>query len=441
VAAQLTSGRIRPGWRRALVAGALGLTMAATAACGGGSGGGDGDGPVTLRFSWWGSDSRHEYTQQLIKQYEAANPGVNIEPSFTGWSDYWDKLATATAGGNAPDIMQQESRYVREYADRGALLDLGEYMPEVIDDSALDQNVMPTGQVDGHTWAIPTGINAFSVVADPKIFADAGVPMPDDETWTWDQMVETAAQISEANGGEPYGMQTAGYNEQNFAIFARQRGESLYSEDGGPGFSRQTLIDWWSLVVAARDTGAAPEASLSVEIQAGGPDQSLLATNNGAMGFWWTNQLSTLTASAGRELELLRFPGESTQQQSGMYFKPAMFWSVSSETEHPEEAAKFVNYLINSPEAAELLLSDRGLPVNTELRKQIVDQLEPADQKAAAFLEEIEPSLQEPPPLPPQGAGEVQQIMQQLTEQVLFNQISVQEAADQFMSRLETATT
>ena len=118
--------------------------------------------PITLRFYWWGSDSRHQYTQQLIDNYEAANPGVTIEAEFSGFDDYWDRLATATAGGDAPDVMQQDTRYVAEYAERGALADLGEYMPGVIDTAQLDQPMLTTGQLDGKTYAIPTGVNAFA---------------------------------------------------------------------------------------------------------------------------------------------------------------------------------------------------------------------------------------------------------------------------------------
>ncbi len=323
-----------------LVAGALGLTMAVTAACGGGSSGGDDGGPVTLRFSWWGSDARHEYTQKLIDQYEAAHPGVTIEADFTGWNDYWDRLATATAGGDAPDIMQQDTRYVREYAERGALQDLTEYVPDVIRTGELDENVLPTGQIEGATYAIPTGVNAFSVVADPEAFATAGVPLPDDTTWTWESMLETAAQVTQATGGQVHGMQSFAFHDTSFEVFARQRGESLFAEDGSLGFTKQTLVDWWTLAVQARDTGAEPEASVSVETQAGGIDESLLSTNRGGLGFWWTNELRALTSNSGRELELLRFPGESAQQQAGMYFKPAMFLAVSGNSEHPEEAAR-----------------------------------------------------------------------------------------------------
>jgi multiple sugar transport system substrate-binding protein len=436
------AGRPAPRLRRTLLAGALSLAMITATACGGGGGepaAGAEAGPVTLRFYWWGSDSRHQYTQKLIDSYEAANPGVTIEAEFSGFDDYFDRLATATAGGDAPDVMQQDTRYVAEYAERGALADLTEYMPGVIDTAQLDQPILKTGQLDGKTYAIPTGVNAFSLLANPKVFADTGVAVPDDATWTWDQMVQVSQQVSAAGGGQVFGVQDLGFNETSLEIYARQRGEALFNAEGDVGFTRQTLVDWWTTMVALRDTGGTSPPPISVESQAGGVDGSLTAQNRAALGPWWTNQLPALSSATGQEMELLRWPGESPQ--AGMYLKPAMFWSISERSEHPEAAAKFIDYLINSPEAAELALSDRGLPINTELREQITPKLKAADQKSAAFVEEISPSLAEPPPLPPQGAGEVQRILQQLHEQVLFDQLTVDQAADQFMSELDAATT
>ena len=122
-----------------------------------------------------------------------------------------------------------------------------------------------------------------------------------------------------------------------------------------------------------------------------------------------------------------------------MYIKPAMFWAISSDCESPEEAALLVNWLINSEEAVDIVKADRGLPVNTQLREQITPQLDPAGQEAAEFIERITPGLSEPPPLPPQGAGEVQSIFQRLNEQVLFDQITVEEAADQLISEVGSA--
>ena len=133
---------------------------------------------VTLRFSWWGGDTRHEYTQQLIDLYMEQNPHVTIEPDFTGWGDYWDKLSTTVAGGDTPDVMQHEIRYIREYADNGVLADLSQYLGSTIDTASLDATPLLAGQIGDATYAVPTGVNAYSLVADPTAFDTAGVELP-----------------------------------------------------------------------------------------------------------------------------------------------------------------------------------------------------------------------------------------------------------------------
>src|SRR5690606_41816913 len=90
------------------------------AACGGDDEGGSGE----LSMMWWGSDPRHEYTRQIIEAFEAANEGVTIKESVADWSGYWDALNVSVSGGNAPDVMQHEERYLREYAERNPLLAL-----------------------------------------------------------------------------------------------------------------------------------------------------------------------------------------------------------------------------------------------------------------------------------------------------------------------------
>lgn len=394
--------------------------------------------PVTLSFSWWGSDSRHEYTQQLIDLYEADNPHVTIEPQFTEFEAYLDRLATNVAGGDTPDVIQMDARWIREYANEGVLLGLDDHFGEDLDTEQLDEELLATGKVDGTTYGIPTGVNAFSIVADPAVFEAAGVEMPDDSEWTWQDYVEVASQVTANSPAGTFGAQNFGFNETSLEIYLRQRGEALFNEDGTDlAFEAESMEEWWQLMLEMRDSQAEPSPSESVEVQAGSIDQSLIATNRAATATYWSNQLSALSEGAGRELELLRWPGES--EQPGMYLKPAMYWSASAESEHPEEAVRFIDWLVNSPDAAELLLSDRGVHINTELREAVAGQLGPADAKAFEFIEEITPDLSEPPPVPPAGAGEVQDIIQRLNEEVLFDRLSVEEAVEQFMAEARTA--
>lgn len=417
-------------------AGALALT-----ACSGDSGalpsdeGGDG-GNVEIRFSWWGSDDRHKTTQQIIDLFEEKNPGITVVPDYTDWDGYWDKLATATAGGDTPDVITQEERYLSDYASRGVIADLGDLD---IDTSEISEDVLGTGEVDGALVGIPTGVNAYAMVADPQIFADAGVDLPDDTTWTWDDYVDIAGKIAKGAGDGVWGAQDYGFNEAGLNVLARQKGETLYTADGTLGVSKETVAEFFQTSLDLMANGGQPDASRSVEYQNAGPEGSLLGTNAGAMGVWWSNQLGALSDASGHDLELLRLPGESEFERTGMYFKPAMYYSVSAKSEHPEEAAKLVDFLLNDPEVAKLQLTDRGLPANMSVREAILPELTDADQKVADFMADLEDDVVDNPAVPPNGANEIQDIMIRINTEVLFERMTPDEAADAFLQDVGAA--
>ena len=78
----------------------------------------------TLRVSTWGNDSRLELTEQAVDAFTAANPDIKVTVENSDWTAYWDKLATMTAGNNAPDVIQMDESYIAAYGAREALLDL-----------------------------------------------------------------------------------------------------------------------------------------------------------------------------------------------------------------------------------------------------------------------------------------------------------------------------
>jgi multiple sugar transport system substrate-binding protein len=92
--------------------------------------GGEGSGGARMRMAWWGSTIRHQRTKEAIRLFEKKNPNVKIEPEPTGdFVEYWNKIATQASGGNAPDVIQTDYRYLTEYAGRGVLMELDEYIP------------------------------------------------------------------------------------------------------------------------------------------------------------------------------------------------------------------------------------------------------------------------------------------------------------------------
>lgn len=66
------------------------------------------DGDITIRIAWWGGESRHTYTQQLLDLYTESHPNVHFEASPSGWDGYFEKLSTQAASGGMPDIVQMD---------------------------------------------------------------------------------------------------------------------------------------------------------------------------------------------------------------------------------------------------------------------------------------------------------------------------------------------
>ena len=83
------------------------------------------DEPIELRIAWWGSQSRHDRTIAVIEMFEELHPNIDIVYEFSGWDDHWVKMATQAAGGNMPDIMQQDYARIEEWNDRGLLYAAG----------------------------------------------------------------------------------------------------------------------------------------------------------------------------------------------------------------------------------------------------------------------------------------------------------------------------
>ncbi|GMA35583.1 hypothetical protein GCM10025876_17870 [Demequina litorisediminis] len=98
-----------------------------------------------------------------------------------------------------------------------------------------------------------------------------------------------------------------------------------------------------------------------------------------------------------------------------------------------------MDFLLNDPEAGALMLSDRGLAANTDVREAVAAELDPLDQQAAEFLADIEDEIVDGPPAPPNGAADVPEITGRINEQVLFDTLGAADAAAQFTSEANAA--
>ncbi|MEK7270657.1 MAG: extracellular solute-binding protein [Planctomycetota bacterium] len=413
---------MKGGWR----AGVLGLAAALAPLLAGCGRGGAESGTVTLRFSWWGNDKRTQVTLQAIEAFQKKNPNIRIKAENGDWGSYWDKLATQGAGNDAPDVIQMNESYIAEYGKRGALLDLEK---AGVKTDRFAPGAADAGRLKNGLFGINAGINAPAYMANPKIFEAAGVPLPDDRTWNWDRMADTARRIAKACPKGTYGMENPVGVEPVFKLWLRQAGKDQYGElgmawepaDGAPFFE-------WAKKLAS--DGATPSASEVSEETAKPIDQTLAATGKLAMWSQWSNQASAVEKVAGTKILLLRPPSATGRcADNKTWYKASMLWSASAKTRHPKEVAAFIDFLANSQDAGRILGTERGVPANLDVRKAVEPSMSETDKRVAAYLDAIASDLGPVPIVTPVGGGKFESILQRHGQDVLFGRKSPAAAA------------
>jgi multiple sugar transport system substrate-binding protein len=422
--------------RRQFLIGGLGAaatTMGLTA-CGGGSSGGSADGSANLQFAWWGNEVRNKNTAAAIDAYTKAHPNVKISQQPGEFSTYWDKLATQTAGNKAPDIIQMDMAYIAEYGKRGALLDLAKHGA---DTSKFVEGSVDSGKIEGKLVGVNAGINTPTILANPKIFEQAKMQMPDDKTWTWDQVKELSSELTAKAGNGIVGMAVF-FNDAMLSAFLRQHGKQLFTESG-LGFAAPDVVPWFDMVLAYQKAKAIPSAAALTEEAGKSVDQSMLAVGKAAMQMQWSNQVEALNKASGGDLKVLRFPsvtGKATDRKA--WYKASMLWSASSRTKYPEQSVALINWWVNSPECANINLAERGIPANTEILAQITPKLSPAQADVAKFIADIKPELSDTPVAPPPGGGKLNDTLTRYQNDVLTGSSSSADAAAKFVDEVKS---
>jgi multiple sugar transport system substrate-binding protein len=429
--------------RRQFLIGAGGLAAAATTmglgACapgssGGGSQGGGGEGGATdLALAWWGNPTRNKNTEAMIAAYMAANPDVKISGQPGEFSSYWDKLATQTAGGTAPDIIQMDMNYISEYGSRNALLDLGS-----IDTSKFAEGTVDSGKIDGKLVGVNAGINSAVIMANPKLFEKAKMEVPDDKTWTWDQIIAIGAEVA-SKAGVPFGLAQLLNSDAQFGTFVRQHGKELFTPDG-LGFDVAEAQAWYDFLLKGVKEKAFGTPEQMTEELAKPLDQSALTVGKAAMYASNSNQLQAMSEAAGEKRLMLRGPslaGKATERKT--WYKASMLWSASAKTKNPEAAIAWINWFANTPDAANIDLAERGIPPNAEILAEVTPKLSPEQQVVAKYIEDIKTEVGVTPIAPlPGGGNTIAEALSRHGTDVVFGRASSAEGAQKFVDELKS---
>jgi multiple sugar transport system substrate-binding protein len=406
---------------------------AAVAALGALGGRGIAQSETRLRMFWWGSRERAERTDKTNRLYQDKNPGVTITGETLGWADYWPRLATQTAGRNAPDVIQMDYRYIYEYARRGALLALDPFVGKGLDLGDFSAAAIDSGKVDGKIYGVSLGLNSTAMMFDQGLIVSLGLKPPTHDM-TWAQVGELALEITRA-AKRPgfFGLFDGGRYEPALEVWLRQRGKALYTDDGKLGFDVTDIGEWLAFWQDLRKRGAIASAEVAA-LDMGELDTSLLTVGKTAMVFAHSNQLVGFQALVKSKLGMTMYPSGGTGAKYGQYLKPSMLLSVYARTRQPEAAVKLVDFYVASKDAGMILGVERGVPASAAVRKAVEPTLDELGNAMASYVAFVSDKVSALPVPPPQGAGEIQTVLRRVNEQIGFGRLSVADGAKQFIA-------
>ncbi|MDO7882824.1 ABC transporter substrate-binding protein [Salinibacterium soli] len=333
--------------RLAAAATATAATAALLAGCATTGGTGSDGGPVTLEFVSWDPNM-----ETIVDTWNEANPDIQVE--LTKPSESADELVTkfitqAQAGAN-PDIVKVEYQSLPALIANGVVVDLNEYDSDLagkFDDASLAQV-----QFEGALYGVPQDFAPLVFFYRQDVFDSLGLSAPT----TWDEYAAAARTIHAANPAQYLGTFSAG-DPGWFAGLAQQAGANWWSAADDTwtvainDAASKKVADYWQGLIGEGVIKSDPfwSTQWSAEMN----DGTLVGWVSAA---WAPAQFPNIAPDTAGLWTAAALPAWTAgDDATGIWGGSAM--AVTSDSKHPAEATKFLDWLNTSDEALALQIS------------------------------------------------------------------------------------
>lgn len=400
---------------------------------------------ISLRMIWWGSQTRHEYTQAAIKVFEEKNPGVTISPEYVSWDGYWQKLATQSASKDLPDIIQQDYKYIVQYSKNDLIIDMYPYVESgVLNLDDCPESGWIAGEVDGKLTALCIGINTICTMINPDMLEAIGEEAPS-LTWTYEDYEALCQKFIDHKDelGINYvddAVQSAGTEGVQYGF--RENDLWFYNQDGSESFGwekdvgKPILVDMLNREKEYVEKGYTSPLPVRDEISQNGIESLPMIRGTSVMASGvWSNQIMAVSNAAGHEFVITTYPFKTETRHQ--YMKPGQFLSVATNSEYPEMAVKFVNDFTNDVDMNMELKAERGVPISTKVQEALAATYEEGsvDKQIFDYVAAVTP-IAGPIWVPePKSNGSIITLTSNMFKDVINNGLNAEDAFESFYSQ------
>src|SRR5438105_4157031 len=172
-------------------------------------------GPVTLSVWAMGDEGDKLGKSDILQQFQKDNPNIKVNVTAIPWNVAHDKLITAVAGKQTPDVTQLGSTWAGEFSKLNAMDDV----PSAIKSSDFYQAAIDAGSYNGKLVGVPWYVDTRVLYYRSDLAQQAGMSQAPQ---TWDDLHKLAQAYH--SGGSKYGISLSSNNWQEYIPFLYSAG-------------------------------------------------------------------------------------------------------------------------------------------------------------------------------------------------------------------------
>ncbi len=311
-------------------------------------------GPVTLTFWEQEGDDVDVFIDQLIADFQVANPNITVERTHYENEALRDQFQTASLANAAPDLV----RVPNDFAGPFSALDIVAPVDQLFNQKFLDdffQGALDPAVVGGTLWGVPDNYgNHLMLIYNKSLIATPPA--------TFEDLIVKAKELTTGDiQGFAYNLNEPYWGGGFYGAFG---GWPLDANDV-PTFNNQSFIDYLTFVAKLKTDGVVP-----AECDYNCAD-TLMKEGKAAMiinGDW---SLGDYTTALGADMGVAPVPTINgkpyTEMTAGKYFMVAK--PVLDDPARKDAVTKFITFMTSADVQKKWLDEFKRLPSNTEVAK------------------------------------------------------------------------
>jgi multiple sugar transport system substrate-binding protein len=319
----------------------------------------DSDKIKTIKF--WAMGSEAEQISKILPEFEKRFPDIKVKVQQIPWTAAQEKLITAFASDNTPDICQLGNTWIPQFASLNAIISLDKFIAnsEIVKPEKFFSGIWETNIIENKVYGIPWYVDTRLMFYRKDVFERAGFRSPPKN---WNELYSLCKRIKETQKTKdkfPIFIPTNEWN--SFIIFGLQAGAELLKDENTRGnFSSKEFKEAFDYLIRFHKENLTPFGMMQVtNVYQAMAEEYISIYFSGPWNIpefkkWMTGELADKWATAPMPGYLNEYPGVSLAGGSSLViFKDSRYkdevWKLIEFLSEPEIQLKVYKVTNNLP--------------------------------------------------------------------------------------------